>query len=354
MRTIPFHIIEKDHLSPLEEFLYEQYRLGIEKISSPKDFTPSMHALAEKYPREAINFCDICRNLENSALTEDRYIDDTRDISLMSNLRYLHRPSHAQQFFEIIFVLEGTCHSSIGDSSVTLQKGDLCFIAPDIPHRSLVNDHSSIVYSIMIRTSTFQNTFSNIYGENDIISDFFTKNLYQHVNGSSPYILCKTDCEEFYLNIMEDIIQEELHPHKFSKRYLNTLFELFILHLLRNHEYHFTIGHTTENVENESILAILRYIQGNYQSLTLSAAAHFFNYSEAHLSRMIKQATGKNFSEIITTVKLQNAIHLLLETDKSISEIVDNIGYTDNSHFYKIFKKHYGVTPIQYRASHTT
>lgn len=351
MQKIPLHLLEKGYLIPLEEFLYEKYKLQLDNICGPDDFSPSMKELAKKYPDAAENFCNICTAGLNPNSTEQRYLDDAFDIALTSNLRYMYKPPHSHQFFEIIFVLEGTCENYIHQNRITLQKGDLCFIAPDITHQLFANSHETIAYNILVRSSTFHRAFTNIYGNHDIISDFFTRNIYQH-NDSSPYILCKTDCESIYKTIMNDMISEKLNPGKFSERYINNLFDLFIIKLLRNHEYHFTIGQSTENVEFESITAILRYIQGNYSHLTLPDTARFFNYSEAHLSRMIKQATGQNFSEIVKTIKLQKATQLLLKTELSITEIVEEIGYTDNSHFYKIFKKNYGLTPIQYKEKH--
>lgn len=349
MVNIPFHYLDKDHLSPLEEFLYEKYRSKVDTLSSPEDFSPSMVALAKKYPDIAETFCDFWRNVQNSKLTEERYISSGMDISVRSNLRYLSKPQHTHQFFEIAFVVEGQFENIVEQTSLNLRKGDLCFVAPDVPHQFVINNHDSIVYNILVRSSTFQNTFASIYGNNDIVSDFFTRNLYRHKQGTSPYILCKTDCEDIFVQLVNQMIEEEQHPKKFTNRYLNMLFEYFILELLREHEFHFTIGEATDNIEYESITAILRYIQGNYYNSTLSDIARFFNYSEAHLSRLIKKSTGQNFSGIVKTIKLQKATTLLLETNKTISEIVEEIGYTDNSHFYKLFKQHYGMTPIQYK-----
>jgi len=184
-------------------------------------------------------------------------------------------------------------------------------------------------------------------GQDDIVSDFFTKNTYQ--SGSSPYILCRTDSEEILQKIIMEMLDECARPKKYSVRYLNALLELFIIQLLRLHEFHFTIGKSTDNVENESILAIMRYIQSNFRTVTLPDAAKFFNYSEAHLSRLIKKFTGKNFTGIIQTIKIQYSARLLAEGKMSIAEIIDEVGYTDSSHFYRVFKRYYNMTPARYQ-----
>lgn len=351
MRTIPFHNITKDALSPIEEFLYEKYRSNVDEMKSRNDFTPEMRELSLRYPEIAEKFCDFCHSvISNINCTEDRYMSEGLDISVYSNLRYFPKKEHKHEFFEIILVLNGQCQNEVEGTMLTLSVGDICFLAPNVPHRIIVNSHEGLVYNILIRTSTFQETFAHIYGSDDIISDFFTRNLYRYKQGTSPYIICKTDKEEVYQDLLYKMIEEEQNPGKFSNRYMNNLFQTFILEILRQHEYHFTIGEATDNIEFESITAILKYIQGNYNHLNLSETARFFHYSEAHLSRLIKKFTGQNFSGIIQTIKIQKALKLLLETNKSIAEIVEEIGYSDNSHFYKIFKQHYGMTPIQYKA----
>lgn len=349
VRTIPFRNLDKDHLLPLEQFLYEKYRLNLATLDSECDFPPSMQKLAKQYPDIASNFCAFCKSVQQQNLPEEQYISPDFDISVYNNLRYLPKPLHSHQFFEIVYVKDGYCENDIGKDKLELKSGDICFLAPGIPHQLILNRHDTVSYSILVRTSTFQRTFVAIYGNQDIISDFFTKSLYQHSQETSPYIICKTENETIFLDLINRMSLEEQNPGNFTKRYLNILFETFILELLRRHEEHFSIGKETDNIQFGSITTILRFIQNNYEGLTLSETARKFRYSEAHLSRLIKKFTAQSFSEIIKTIKLQKATQLLVNSDMTIAQIVEEIGYTDNSHFYRIFKQCYGITPIQYK-----
>ncbi|MGN0968624.1 MAG: AraC family transcriptional regulator [Oscillospiraceae bacterium] len=350
MGNIPFNPIVKDHLSPLEEFLYEKYRLGVDTLPDPEHSPASLRALYAQYPDVAAYVDEFCRRVQSCKLSsESSYLSPGMDLSVFMHLRYLPKPPHSHQFFEILFVAEGQCENRVEETTLTLKKGDVCFVAPDVLHQLQVFNHDTVVYNILVRTSTFQNAFHNLYGRNDIVSSFFTQNLYRKGSGTSSYIICKTESEPIFYELIDRIIEEEQQGKMFCGQYMNLLFNTFILELLRRHEQHFTVGKATDNVETESITAILRYIQSNYQTLTLTEAAHFFNYSEAHLSRIIKKYSGQTFSDIIKTIRLQKAVELLEKTNLSISEIAEQMGYTDNSHFHKVFKHAYGVTPIQYR-----
>ena len=66
-----------------------------------------------------------------------------------------------------------------------------------------------------------------------------------------------------------------------------------------------------------------------------------------------RKRTGYTISQYLSIKKMENAAVLLRETDKSISEVAADVGFTSLSHFIQKFKKHHGVTPKEYqRISH--
>lgn len=336
-----------EQLTQLEEIFYYLYKNNINIVNITEDISEDFQNLLSKSEKTKDNFRNIQKSFHEASLEEIAFFEANSDIDVNVHPRYLPPQAHTHEFYEIQYVYSGSFKQTIMDTEIFLQKGDLCFIAPNTAHKLWVNRHDTIFINILVRSSTFRTTFMNLMGKNDIISDFFTKNTYQ--TGSSPYILCRTNSEDIFQKIILEMLDECSKPKKYSDRYLNSLLELFIIQLLRLHEFHFTVGESTDNVENESILAIMRYIQNNFKIITLHDAAKFFNYSEAHLSRMIKKFTGKTFTHIIQTIKIQYAAKLLLEGKMSIAEIINEVGYTDNSHFYRIFKQYYNMTPAQYQ-----
>lgn len=352
MRYINFRNLKANYLIPVEVFFYELYKLNITPPLEIEDFPPSMAALAKKYPQEAIEFCNISKRPAGTYMLERNITINNMDIFVFHPLRYRPTVQHTHQFFEILFVVSGECKNIVDQTELSLKKGDICFLSPDAPHTLMIHRHDTIVYSIVVRTTTFERAFSNLYNKDDIISDFFAHALYTNSSHTTPFLLCHTDCEDSLLQLIEQIVNEQLNQEKFSDRIINIYFELFIAELLRRHEQHFTVGKAAKNVGKINITAMLRYIQDNYKTLTLPQAASFFNCSEAYFSRIIKKYTGQNFVDIIKKIKLKNATELLLEGNKAVSDIIEEIGYTDSSHFYKIFKTNYGMTPIQYKEAY--
>lgn len=68
-----------------------------------------------------------------------------------------------------------------------------------------------------------------------------------------------------------------------------------------------------------------------------------------HLGKNIKEETGATASSFIDEMLMMEIKALLRHSDLSISEIADHLDFSDHSHFTTFFKKHKGVTPLQYR-----
>lgn len=96
---------------------------------------------------------------------------------------------------------------------------------------------------------------------------------------------------------------------------------------------------------------VLQYINSNYtnNSLNLNEVAEKFNVSVFYLSRYIKEHTRTTFTDYLINLRITEAKRLLNTTDMTIKEIVNLIGYTDVSHFTRLFKKIEGLTPGEYK-----
>ena len=94
------------------------------------------------------------------------------------------------------------------------------------------------------------------------------------------------------------------------------------------------------------IKEIRRYVEANYtQNITLEETAQRFFISKEYLSKVFKSEIGHGFSGYVTELKMRKAKRLLLEDGMPIKEIAEVVGYKEVANFYKVFKRHYGMTP---------
>lgn len=94
----------------------------------------------------------------------------------------------------------------------------------------------------------------------------------------------------------------------------------------------------------------LEYIEEHYEKkLKLSDVAEKTYVSQWHLSKLLNKHTGKNFSEILNSVRIEKAKEMLTDPSKRIGEIAEAIGFLDMAHFSKVFKKQVGISANCYR-----
>lgn len=97
---------------------------------------------------------------------------------------------------------------------------------------------------------------------------------------------------------------------------------------------------------------ITDYINSHYTDITISTLMEHFHFQEDYFNRLIKSKTGMTYTEYVQSLRLKEAKRLLLDTNKSIEEITELIGYHNKGYFYKIFTKYNQITPAQYRKKH--
>lgn len=102
--------------------------------------------------------------------------------------------------------------------------------------------------------------------------------------------------------------------------------------------------------EEKWMVTVLEEIEQNYAcSKTLSAIGQELGISQGALSQLIRKHTGKTYSELIQEKRMEKARELLCYTDATVAAIAEEIGYSDQFYFSKLFKKLFGQSPNAYR-----
>ena len=92
------------------------------------------------------------------------------------------------------------------------------------------------------------------------------------------------------------------------------------------------------------------YIYAHYAKIkSVDEIANYLNISLPYLQHRFKKETGQSLIQFINQQKIAHAKHELLFTDKSINEIAQNIGCSNQSSFSSLFKKIETISPMQYR-----
>lgn len=94
---------------------------------------------------------------------------------------------------------------------------------------------------------------------------------------------------------------------------------------------------------------IEEYVTDNLKEATLQGLAARLGYSEVYTGALVKRLTGSSFSKLMQSKKCSAAAELLEKTDRSVSEIIREVGYENESFFRKLFEEKYGKKPLEFR-----
>lgn len=102
----------------------------------------------------------------------------------------------------------------------------------------------------------------------------------------------------------------------------------------------------------KAVYAIKSHLQSHPgQPPNISGLAKDVNMSEPKLRKLFKQTFGKGVFEYYQSVRMQEAARLLKEKGLTVSEVGYQLGFTNLSHFSRVFEKHTGTKPKKYSAA---
>lgn len=99
-----------------------------------------------------------------------------------------------------------------------------------------------------------------------------------------------------------------------------------------------------------SVDKVLQYIDEHFkENLSLNTLAENLFLNPGYISRMLKEQTGKNFTDIVNEKRIEQSIWLLENTNMYVYEIAVQTGYKNLKYFYRVFRKVTGKAPNDYR-----
>jgi len=147
-------------------------------------------------------------------------------------------------------------------------------------------------------------------------------------------------------------LQRELEqPTPAGQLYAETVAQMLAVHLLKHYstpDIH--VEHYAQGLTRQQMRQITDYILAHLdEKLSLEMLAQQAGFSAYHFSYLFRQTTGRTLHQFVLDRRIEQAQHLLSETNLPLSQVALTVGFQTQSHFTQVFKNHLGVTPRQYR-----
>lgn len=270
------------------------------------------------------------------------YIDYPSDLPVkISYSNITEYPIHWHNSIEIIYVLKGKISVNIDTDSFEILERELEIVNINESHKIYSSDENQVLI-FHIDPYFFEKYYKDI---NNIF--FYTNTSDDNAQNSDEY-----DELRYLLSIILCEYVQKIQDY--DKEIESTLIDL--LYFLINN-FHYLTYEKEELKEKTEQLAryhrIARYIFNNYNNnITLQDIAKEEFLSPDYLSHEIKNATGHSFTDLINLTRVEESVKLLLDSDLSISDIADEVGFSHVRYLNKNFKYYYNCTPLQYRKKH--
>ena len=153
--------------------------------------------------------------------------------------------------------------------------------------------------------------------------------------------------------LLESLIKENQFPREDVWEMSETLLRMILLWLCRIYHEKKPEKPLTLPGSYSNLASVIPKIEDaffySYRTLTLGELSDELGLSERQTQRLLKSLFGKSFTQKKTEACIADAVQALLSTEKTITEISNDLGFSSMEHFSVAFKRQMGKTPREYR-----
>lgn len=268
------------------------------------------------------------------------YIEYMKDLPInicLANI--MEKPIHWQDSIQVLFVLKGTIDVGVENEIYTLEEKEIEIINTNEVYSIKSADPTNLVLVLNIDPNFFQRYYDDA---KEIF--FYTDSSKGNTQNDEKYYKLRE-----YISILLYEVTSKLDDYedKIEENLLEMMY-----HLLNNFHYLYYEGENLRDDEEqlERYHRIVKYLSNNYMNkVSLQDIAEQEFLSSQYLSYKIKSILGQGFNEYLNQIRVEESTKLLIDTNKNISEVADEVGFSHVRYYNKHFKLHYKLTPLQYR-----
>jgi AraC-like DNA-binding protein len=260
-----------------------------------------------------------------------------------------HQHAHGHRFFEMIYVARGRGTHRLGARRIAVQPGDLFVVAPGEAHdaRSMqVTD----AWLVLFTGDALQAGHSEADAFVALPGELLLLSFLRPRGAAAGHLRVRAEDRAGFVDLLTGL-QRELASRELgfaeAARARLTLVLVEAARLAAPLLGRVTVAH------RPLVADVLRFVEARYmRPISLVDVARAVGKSPAYLTDVVRRETGRSVLAWVIERRMADARQRLIETEASIAEIAEALGYSDESWFARQFKKAHRVTPTQFRARH--
>lgn len=245
--------------------------------------------------------------------------------------------AHRHDFYHILYIKRGNGVHEVDFKAYEVRSNSMFFISPGQVHALSTNGEAKIY------TLSFDANFFRLNNTTKRIEDF----PFFHTITNSP-ALYLDERDGRMSNIFEQLLSEYQSKERWNESVLRSLLDILLVYSLRN----YGSGDAVDSISPLTLqVRKLEALIDNYfrEYKLLDDYAKMMHLSPKQLTSICRKGFDKSVTTLIHERIIIEAKRLLLFTDNTVSQISDDLGFSDKSYFMRFFKKQTSQTADGFR-----
>lgn len=272
-----------------------------------------------------------------------QHLREGKQIEVYQELRFVHNVEHTHNFVEIAYSYAGQSTHLVNHNEVILRTGELLVMNQHVTHKEMPLGGNDILIYFVVLPHFFAMTLDMMSDSENSLREFLVSCLHNKEQ-SGGYLHFKVADVMPIQNLLENLMWSLVYGARYSRGVNQFTMGLLFLNLLN-----YTDKAHAGTKQEAQIYRILQYMDEHYIDGCLDALAKLLGYSMDRMSVKVKHLTGSTFKQLQQNKRMAQAKFLLSSTNLPIIEIARRVGYSDSSHFHRLFRQQEGFSPKDYR-----
>ena len=278
----------------------------------------------------------------------------------------LNRGQHMHNTYEIEYTRQGEFFQQIEARRYKYTARSCCLLNRNIRHKEEYDSaHSTVILSLSYEflKSLFDDPLDLWFPEADTawkdkaeLIAFFDIEMQNSLRERKSFlnftpVYEQTESNDIIHDIFDHLTQLAISPAPGSSHLFRALICQLLAQLGDPQRYSTAMINLGTETESRIFSQITELVEETHGRISRKELTDRLNYSGNYLNRIVLKYSGMNISQYGNYFAMQQASRRLLQSDHSVSEICAELGFTDRTHFYELFRQEFGVTPKEYRES---
>lgn len=267
----------------------------------------------------------------------------------VSDMEHWNERPLIYQFFEIVLIIEGSGKRIVNRNRFPYRKGSIFLFTP-MDCRGFESTAPTRFCSIRFSEVFIEKNKSTEERKRIVQRLKNLERIFAHHNRFEELIIKESNDGERVSTLINIMVDEYKDKRSYLDENLQHIVSLILNIISRNIIPETGMNNITfdEPLINKLLVHLHHNIQ-NPKRLRIKFLAEQFNMSESYIGEYFKKLTGESLRCYISTYKMNLVKQRLAYSEYSVAQIADELGFADESHLSRQFKKREGTTPSRYR-----